>query len=193
MIPCVFNNLLHRYTFYCLSEQCRSRSSGTLMPSDQNWHCLLFDSLGYYWTRCNHASSEDPHQTAWMYWLIWIYTGHTCVKLCIIWSKQLIRIDLMENPFIVYSGVIQQIINWSYQPNRESIGPYEIVQRCRLIWVYTGSKHDKCLLRVNPLLNIYMFYCMCKQPGHPCHLIRIWTGRILVRNNLMNSLLSTHG
>jgi hypothetical protein len=45
--------------------------------ADQDLHYLLFDSLGHFSPK---ASIVDPDQMAQMCWLIWIYSGHTCVK-----------------------------------------------------------------------------------------------------------------
>jgi hypothetical protein len=34
------NALLHIYTFYCVCDQCKSRSSSTNVPADLDLHCL---------------------------------------------------------------------------------------------------------------------------------------------------------
>jgi hypothetical protein len=40
----LYHPFLHLYPFLCMCEQCRSRSAGTFMLSDQDLHCSLFCS-----------------------------------------------------------------------------------------------------------------------------------------------------
>jgi hypothetical protein len=54
------NPLLHRNShLHCVGEQCRSRSAGISVPSDQDLKCSLLDSLGYFWQRCSQCRSRS--------------------------------------------------------------------------------------------------------------------------------------
>jgi hypothetical protein len=44
----IVNPLLHGIWLISQGEQCRSRSAATSLLSEQDLHCLLFDSLGYF-------------------------------------------------------------------------------------------------------------------------------------------------
>jgi hypothetical protein len=57
-----------------MGKQCRSRSAGTSMPSDQDLHCFLGGFSD------QEATSLDPDEMAQMCKLIWICTGCTCNK-----------------------------------------------------------------------------------------------------------------
>jgi hypothetical protein len=79
------NPFLHIYAFLCICKHCRSRSASTSMPSDQDLHCLLLNLLDYFWPKSKQCIYPD--QTAWMWQLIWIYTGRTQVKRSVYGGK----------------------------------------------------------------------------------------------------------
>jgi hypothetical protein len=75
---CPYSPLLRIYIFLRIGKPCRSGSSGTFVPSDQDLHCLLSS------VRNNlinlKANSADPDQMPRMCRLIWIYTVRPCLK-----------------------------------------------------------------------------------------------------------------
>jgi hypothetical protein len=63
----IFNPLLYKIHLYCEGKQCRSRSAGTTVPSDQDLHCSVLDS----WVISDQdVNSADPDQMAQMCQLI---------------------------------------------------------------------------------------------------------------------------
>jgi hypothetical protein len=59
-----FKPVLQGYGCYPMGKQCRSRSSSTSLPSDQNLYCLLLDALGYFRPRSNQCRSDDMNLPA---------------------------------------------------------------------------------------------------------------------------------
>jgi hypothetical protein len=53
------NPLLHGIWLLSTGKQCRSRSAGISMLSDQDLHCPLFDSLGYFWPSREQCRSRS--------------------------------------------------------------------------------------------------------------------------------------
>jgi hypothetical protein len=113
---------------------------------------------------CHVCDQLSPHQLAHPCHLIFIYTGrfYFCKK---------------------------------YQIKANSAVPDQMAQISWFIWIYTVCTCNNSHIpwrKVLTLSSIYTHFYACAtsldsdQLAHPCCLIWICTGRILVRNNLMN-------
>jgi hypothetical protein len=85
------NPVLHWIWLLSHGEQCRFRSAGTSMLSDQDSHCLLFGSLSYFWSSSEQCRSRsDGTDILFDLGLHWSHIRQNVY----IWSKGLNQSDM---------------------------------------------------------------------------------------------------